>query len=146
MILDQPKNSLEQQIYLLKTTDNVKEKAFSKLKEIKSKSDDSSSKSRQYLEGLLKIPFSIYKREPILCVMDTIRNQFKLMYKKYNLSDTVPLKESYTNLEIMKYIEFTNNAKPDINKLTITFETYNKSQLIATIMKINNESDIKIVY
>ena len=32
-----------------------------KLKEVKAKSEDSGSKARQYLDGLLKIPFGIYK-------------------------------------------------------------------------------------
>ena len=76
---------LEQQICLLKATDNVKEKAMMKLKEVKAKSEDSGSKARQYLDGLLKIPFSVYKREPILHIMNTIRDQFKELYKKYNI-------------------------------------------------------------
>ena len=37
----------------MKCSDKVKEKAMVKLKEVKSKTDDSSSKSRQYLDGLL---------------------------------------------------------------------------------------------
>ena len=49
---------------------NLKEKAMQKLKEIKSKSEDSGSKARQYLDGLLKIPFNVYRREPILNLMD----------------------------------------------------------------------------
>ena len=50
---------IEQQICLLKANDNVKEKAMIKLKEVKAKSEDSGTKARQYLEGLLKIPFGI---------------------------------------------------------------------------------------
>ena len=38
-----------------------------KLKEVKSKSDDTCSKARHYIDGLLKIPFNIYKNEPIMC-------------------------------------------------------------------------------
>ena len=65
---------LEQQICLLKVNDVVKEKAMVKLKEIKSKSDDSGSKARQYLEGLLRIPFQQFTKEPIMyCVPDTIK-------------------------------------------------------------------------
>jgi hypothetical protein len=73
---DIQKIPIEQQICLLKASESVKEKAMQKLKEVKSKSDDSGSKARQYLDGLLKIPFSIYKKEPILCVMDEIRVLF----------------------------------------------------------------------
>ena len=58
--------SLEQQIYVMKFPDNVQEKAMSKLKEIKGKSDDSGAKAKQYLEGLLKIPFGVYREEPII--------------------------------------------------------------------------------
>ena len=60
---------MEQRICLLKVNDSVKEKAMMKLKEIKSKSDDSTSKARQWLDGLLKIPFHIYKEEPIFNIM-----------------------------------------------------------------------------
>ena len=44
----------------MKTHESVKEKAMQKLKEVKSKSEDSGSKARHYLDGLLKIPFGIY--------------------------------------------------------------------------------------
>ena len=57
---------LEQHIYLMNVSINVKEKALQKLKEVKSKSDDSGSKAKQFLDGLLKIPFNIYKEEEIL--------------------------------------------------------------------------------
>jgi hypothetical protein len=83
---DMNKIPLEQQICLLKASDNVKEKAMLKLKEIKSKTEDSGSKARQYLDGLLKIPFSIYKKEPILHIMNIVRNQFKDLYIKYNIN------------------------------------------------------------
>jgi ATP-dependent Lon protease len=63
---------LEQQICLLKASDNVKEKAMIKLKEIKAKSEDSGSKARQYLDGLLKIPFNSYTKEPIMNLMENI--------------------------------------------------------------------------
>jgi hypothetical protein len=67
---------LEQQICLLKVHDSVKEKAMQKLKEIKSKSEDSGSKARQYLDGLLKIPFNIYRREPMLNLMNDIKLKY----------------------------------------------------------------------
>ena len=41
-----------------------------------------------YLDGLLKIPFSVYKREPILNIMNSIRTQFKNVHKKYNIERT----------------------------------------------------------
>ena len=41
----------------MKANDSIKEKAMIKLKEVKSKSEDSGSKARQYLEGLLTYSF-----------------------------------------------------------------------------------------
>jgi endopeptidase La len=67
---------LEQQIFLMNVNDTIKEKAMVKLREIKSKTDDSASKARQYLEGLLKIPFGIYKKEPIFEVIYKIKEQY----------------------------------------------------------------------
>merc|ERR1712224_272825 len=52
---------IEQQICLMKASDKVKEKAMLKYKEVKAKSEDGGSKARQYLEGLLKIPFGVYR-------------------------------------------------------------------------------------
>ena len=51
---DVNKIPLEQQICLMNTSDHVKEKAMTKLKEVKAKSEDTGSKARQYLDGLLK--------------------------------------------------------------------------------------------
>lgn len=74
--LDANKINIEQQICLMKTDDIVKEKAMVKLREVKSKSDDGGSKARHYLDGLLKIPFGIYRKEPIMCVSEKIKEEF----------------------------------------------------------------------
>ena len=75
---------LEQRICLLKVNDSVKEKAMAKLKEIKSKSDDSTSKARQWLDGLLKIPFHIYKKEQIFDIMKSNTAIFSKFLENYN--------------------------------------------------------------
>jgi ATP-dependent Lon protease len=143
---------LEQQICLLKATDSVKEKAMMKLKEVKAKSEDSGSKARQYLDGLLKIPFSIYKREPILNLMDTIRGHFKDLYKKYEINKILPLipnKEKYTSIEIVKYIKQIKNKicsntydSTYINKMKDIITNGDKQLLITNIMKINDTLNI----
>jgi hypothetical protein len=95
---------LEQQICLLKAPDNVKEKAMMKLKEVKAKSEDTGSKARQYLEGLLKIPFNIYRQEPILNIMKKIKTLFKEIYVKYEIGSKLTdilSKEKYTNIEMI---------------------------------------------
>ena len=67
----------------MKANDIVK-KAMNKLKG-KAKSEDSGSKARQYLEALLRIPFGIYKEEPILKVMKDINKSFISVLKKMKL-------------------------------------------------------------
>jgi hypothetical protein len=136
---------LEQQICLLKTTDSVKEKAMTKLKEVKAKAEDSGSKARQYLDGLLKIPFSVYKKEPILLTMDCVKQQFKDIYNKHSisqLSPTIPQKDSYTNVEIIKYIKQIQGSNicynPNNETIRKFFTSGDKHTLINNISKIND--------
>ena len=133
---------IEQQICLLKASDSVKEKAMIKLKEVKAKSEDSGSKARQYLDGLLKIPFSVYKREPILNMMNNIRGQFKDIHKKYGLEKAFPeivSKEKYTSMEVLKYIkkiqdESTSNNVDDLVKsFKKHLTTCDKKKLVSNI-------------
>ena len=138
---------IEQQICLLKADDNVKEKAMTKLKEVKAKSEDSGSKARQYLDGLLKIPFSIYKREPILNLMESIRSKFKEIYTIQNIGNklSIPLKENYTSIEIIKYVKLindhihTNNSiETNMTILTKYIKECDKGSVITNTIKINN--------
>lgn len=136
---------IEQQICLLKADDSVKEKAMTKLKEIKAKSEDSGSKARQYLDGLLKIPFCIYKREPILYLMDKIKYYFKEICKNYKnegFLNNVEIKENYTSIEILKYMKqiSTNlgiDEKSNITYLKEKIMDCDKSGVINNIIKIN---------
>lgn len=153
---DMQKIPLEQQICLMKISDNVKEKAMQKLKELKSKSDDSCSKARQYLDGLLKIPFGIYKKEPILNLMLEIKNIFlnslkenkKIIEDDENLK-LIKLKDNYTSLEIIKYKKIIKNG---LNKEIIVnsemicsyLNKLTKVELILFISNINSETTNKI--
>jgi len=103
---------IEQQICLMKASDTIKEKAMIKLKEVKAKSEDSGSKARQYLNALLKIPFGIYKKEPILNAMTEIKEKFKDIIE--NLGECNNYK---TNIEIFKKNrEIKQNVLPKIRK------------------------------
>jgi ATP-dependent Lon protease len=106
--------SLEQQIYVMKVPDNVREKAMAKLKEIKGKSDDSGAKAKQYLEGLLKIPFGIYREEMILKKPKQLNTLFLdaiHMIEESKQTEFIAkymggkLKPHYTALEIMQLSE-----------------------------------------
>jgi ATP-dependent Lon protease len=94
------KISLEQQICLLKTTDSVKEKAISKLKELKGRPDEFGIKIKQYLEGLVRIPFGIYKKEPVLSVINELNADFKKIQENVDNNRTISPKQNYTLLEI----------------------------------------------
>ena len=137
---------LEQQICLLKAPDSVKEKAMMKLKEVKAKSEDSGSKARQYLDGLLKIPFNVYKREPILNMMEKNRVLFKDVYKKYNIEKIfpeIPVKEKYTSLEVIKYIKKiqgetgSNDETEQIEKIKKYLTSGDKKKLANNIHTLN---------
>jgi hypothetical protein len=158
---DMSKIPLEQQICLLKAKDDVKEKAMLKLKEVKAKSEDSGSKARQYLDGLLKIPFSIFKKEPILHLMETIKSQFKNLYEKHKTSVYFPeitKKDKYTNLEIVKYISLIKSKQHDdlvesnFDELKKILSVGNKQTIISNIVTLNkildnqNLSDYKLNY
>jgi ATP-dependent Lon protease len=55
----------------LKCSDAIKRKAREKLKEIRT-SKEGNEKALRYLEGLLRIPFGIYRKEPILNAMNSL--------------------------------------------------------------------------
>jgi len=144
---DLNKIPLEQQICLLKANDTIKEKAMMKLKEVKAKSEDSGSKARQYLDGLLKIPFSVYKREAILNTMGNIRDKFKDIYTKFNIKNVfpeIPYKEKYTNMEIIKYVkqlkypQNNENKYEQLDKIKTKLLTGDKKQLHENIIILNN--------
>ena len=137
---------IEQQICLLKVPDSVKEKAMLKLKEVKAKTEDTGSKARQYLDGLLKIPFNIYKREPILDKMNNIKTQFKNICKKYNIENVFPdilIKEKYTNVEIINYIKKIDidtqeyNTNNQLEKIRDALMQGSKKKLIENINVTN---------
>jgi hypothetical protein len=94
---------------MLKADDYVKEKALIKLKEIKGKPDDMGAKAKQYLEGLVKIPFGVYKEETILKhakennksfinILEIILSIFPEL--------SIEKKKKYTPLETLSLINF----------------------------------------
>ena len=104
---------LEQQICLIKANDIVKEKAMVKLKEVKAKSEDSGAKARQYLEGLLRIPFGIYREEPILKIMPEIISSFSGLVTQLNRTcfpiTLFSVKNNYNSLEVSRYMSLLTN-------------------------------------
>jgi len=142
---DSGKISLEQQILLMKTNETIKQKAMLKLKEVRGKPEDQGSKAKQYLEGLLKIPFEIYKREPILCKMTMINDSFKNLGKLVeNFYYNFPIKMKYTLFEIK---DKTIHVKKQVIEkvIPLIMETINKLKLekIKELVKKLNIKEIK---
>ena len=134
---DIQKIPLEQQICLLKVEDSVKEKAVQKLKEIKAKSEDSGSKARQYLDGLLKIPFNIYRKEPILNIMNEIKLKYINMLQINNIKN-VTIKNAYTSLEILTSLKETKEIDI-VNIIHKNVNTLECGELKIIVLKINDE-------
>jgi len=136
------KVSLEQQIYLLKANESVKEKAMAKLKEIKGKPDELSTKAKQYLEGLIKIPFGIYREEPILKKMKEMNKCFVralTLIEQLFPEFVVTKKEKYSNIEIVSIVRKINtyiNEKVLTNMESIIDKNSNK-QLVKVVQFIN---------
>lgn len=149
---DNGKIPLEQQICLMKAPDSVKERAMNKLKEIKSKTDDTGSKARSYLDGLLKIPFGIYKQEWILTVMNNIKSIFKNLIKNMSnldskFSSVINIDnnmDKITNIQIKNIceqikIECTGNVSNKVvENLIINYTPDKRDELIQNIGNINN--------
>ena len=140
---DSNKIPIEQQICLMKASDRVKEKAMIKLKEVKAKSEDSGSKARQYLDGLLKIPFGIYRQETILTLLKQSSTKFENIISSIDCEESIPKKSKYTNIELSKYIEtLQNQIIPQINKTYInsllkTYTAGKRENLITNVCYIN---------
>ena len=161
---DNAKIPLEQQICLLKTSDTVKEKAILKLKEIKSKSEDSGSKARQYLDGLLKIPFGVFKEEHVLTIINQTQHIFKGINNKiincsiYKNSKSINIKDKYIIVELLEYINYieknyiVNIINDSIQDLIKNINCLKKESIISihnfinNLIKTNNLNYKKLIY
>ena len=131
--INSSKIPFEQQICLLKVSDDIKEKAMNKLKEIKTKSEDAGSKAKHYLEGLLKIPFNKFISEPIL---NYITNIF-ITARQLSLTTEAGacLNSLHTTLQQKLMI-----IKPTIlENLRLTLTLQRKKVLISILVLVNTQ-------
>ena len=135
---------IEQQICMLKVNDKVKEKAMVKLKEIKAKSEDSGSKARQFLDGLLKIPFGVYRKEEMLDYIDDIKKEYNIMIKYIQEKDDLFSPEDCkSNIDIMKSCHYIKNTyihtlkNKQINRLIELYTINKRDQLVSNVCYIN---------
>lgn len=133
---DSNKITLEQQVFFMKASDPIKERAINKLKELKNKTEEQGGKIKQYLEGLLKIPFGIFKEETILTIVKDMNVKFIKLINHSSISHKLQdIKKKYTVFEINRY---TQDIKPII-------EDEIKHFLIEKIPKLNRLNLLDIV-
>ena len=88
----------ESRILSLKVPEHIKAKAMEKIKEVNG-SKENSIKAQQWLDGFLKIPYGIYKKEPII-------EFFKLFQENI---------ETYINIFTIKLSEFDTDKLNEKN-------------------------------
>ena len=151
--LDTSKINLEQQICLMRTPDSVKEKALSKLREIKSKSDDNGTKARQYLDGLLKIPFGIVRRESVMDMSTKIKTIFdEIVQTSSKVAKMVPPGLNVTLLDI-RYIvrEFMEVDECDMGRASLLHDVFvwlkkmPKKDVVAIISAIIGQESLSCI-
>jgi len=132
----------EKRICIMKVPKHVKSKAMDKYKEVINKGGDSASKSQQYLDGILKIPFGNYRKEQILSVLNDFKT--KLIHFNIELNEIVKYYRSGKNdndhnnfLEKIITLEEVLNLFKTENKKHIKSKNIDESLKI--IEDINNE-------
>lgn len=128
----------EKRINLMKAEPSIKAKAINKYKEIMNKSSgESNTKSKQYLDGLLKIPFGIYKKEKILCLLDDYKFRFGRLYIQIKEAS-----EFYDNTEIKQKLDILIEKFNNINFKNInSIKYYTIDIIIKQIYNLTNENE-----
>lgn len=127
--------SYEKRIYLMRTDDYIKSKAIEKLKEY-SKSGETSSKSLQYLEGILKIPFKIFKKETMFELLDLLKDD----YRKLKVINKESIQDDIVLSDIEKLI---NKKQKFINLENLNIDNMKKEVIIKILNNIYKKYKIK---
>ena len=157
----------DKRICLLKANKYVKVKAMEKLREINSKGNgDNVAKPQQYLDGLLKIPFGIYKQEKIINFLNNFQKKLEMYVIQYisvtrqltknrfsvilyELCQTYSLTKNIKSCQINKFMcEFNNNKNKLIESCILDFQNQLSEQNISNIDKFLNKlkvTDIKML-
>ena len=121
----------DSRIISLKTTDHIKNKAMEKLKEING-SKDNSIKAQQWLDGLLKIPFNIYKKEPIINFFKNFQNNidkyidtFTLKIFEFNYDELNKTNQTIHNIIIQVIDEYHSNIYKSENSYMLFIKYIN---------------------
>ena len=130
----------EQKINIMNVDKYIKDKAISKYKEIVNKGNEN-GKAQQYLDGLLKIPFKIYRKEPIFSKLEEITDEINnISNKKLKTRNDIEIFLIYLHNEIY------HNEK--INHLiqSINYKNYKLKELKNIIENINDLFKTNIIF
>ena len=86
---------------MLNCSNSIKQKAFEKLKELNNSKGDTNAKAQHYIDGLLKIPFGIYKTESICTYIKETGVKAITASSIYHFTETTPL-------DVKKYLKKKN--------------------------------------
>lgn len=130
----------EKRVVLMKCDESIKQKVMDKLKELNNSKGDSNTKAQHYVDSILKIPFGIYKEEPIFQFMNEYRMTIKtiaISLSKYVANFKSEQVENIDQIldDMMDYGDFITNNK--INKFYKT--------LCSEIEKLRSSIDIKSI-
>ena len=144
----------EKRITMLNTSDNIKSKAMEKLKAMSGSGGlfgggGGDNKSQQWLDGFLKIPFGIYKKNPIISYitdygvkidkfLDICKENSQEIYDRM-----IEKGKPNTDCEIDKFINESNNYINNSTEISLEFES--QKELINHLANITGEwNDYKI--
>ena len=146
--IDENNLGYERKIMLSNACDDVKQKAFEKLKEINNKSNDNISKPQQYLDGLLKIPFGTYMTEWIIKKSNDLNQNNKdfvvnILLSLYKSIEEYQLSSQIFN-EIINVFNLGNkkkNLENNINNIISNYNTFHRDNN-STYNVSNNSSSL----
>lgn len=122
--------SYETRIVSLKASDSIKTKALNKLKEI-SGTKENSNKARQYLDGLLRIPFGIYHEESVFRVHKEFSSKLE------NFISVIQCKiAEFEENNICLSDDINNILKNLINDYYIHAESENKINIYMNLIEV----------
>lgn len=138
----------DKRIAMMKCSDAIKAKALDKFKETRG-TREGSAKAQQYLDGLLKIPFGIYKKEPVLFGLENftaklngivvnsmkILNDFNIRteFENYIYADVFTTLKEFKNDRIESSVE---SFLRKMERMLKQIFTYNQCEM--------EESDLKL--
>lgn len=75
----------EQRLMSMRVDENIKQKVMQKVQETKS-SKENSAKAQNYVDGFLKIPINMYRKEGILRFLQEFKDKISPIFDTYNLT------------------------------------------------------------